>query len=74
MSSNSQHVVPNGDKWSVRKTGASRASAVFNTRREAIERAREIARNQQAMLFIHGKDGRIKERIVFQNDADPSKG
>ena len=74
MSSKGQHVVPNGDKWSVRKAGAGRASGVFSTQKEAVERAREIAKNQGAELYIHGRDGRIRERSTFGKDPYPPKG
>jgi uncharacterized protein YdaT len=74
MSSKGQHVVPNGDKWSVRKAGASRASAVFDTQKEAIERARDIAENQRTELYIHGRDGRIRERNSFISERSPRKG
>lgn len=74
MSSRSQHVVPNGGKWSVRKAGASRASGTFATQKEAVRKATEIARNQKSEIFIHGRDGRIRERSSYGNDAFPPKG
>lgn len=74
MSKKGQHVVPNGNKWSVRRAGASRASGTFRTQEEAIERAKEIARNQQTELYIHGRDGRIRERSSFGDDPHPPKG
>ena len=74
MSQNAQHVVPNGKTWSVRKVGALRASAVFKTRAEAVERARQIAINLKTELFIHGQDGRIQKRNSYGNDYHPPKG
>jgi uncharacterized protein YdaT len=74
MSSNGQHVVPNGDKWSVRRAGSSRASGTYNTQEEAVERARDIARNQRTELYIHGRDGRIRKRNSFGADPFPPKG
>ena len=74
MSKPGQHVLPNGEKWSVRRAGASKASGTYATQGEAIERAREIARNQSTELFIHGKDGRIRERDSYGNDNHPPKG
>lgn len=74
MSKPGQHVVPSGDKWSVRRAGAARASGVFATQAEAIERARAIAQNQATELFIHGRDGRIRERNSYGNDNHPPKG
>jgi hypothetical protein len=74
MAQKGQHVVPNGDKWSVRRSGAERASGTFATQQEAVARGREIARNQGAELYIHGRDGRIRERSSFGKDPHPPKG
>lgn len=74
MSKANQHVVPHDDGWAVKPEGADRASSVHTTQAEAIERAREIARNQGVELFIHGRDGRIRERDSFGNDPFPPRG
>ncbi|GGE07878.1 hypothetical protein GCM10011390_28640 [Aureimonas endophytica] len=74
MTKRGQHVVPKGDKWSVRKAGASRASGVFATQEEAITRARDLARTEKTELFIHGRDGRIRERNSYGDDPHPPKG
>jgi hypothetical protein len=47
---------------------------VHETQREAIEAAREIARNQNTELFIHGRDGRIRERDSHGQDPFPPRG
>lgn len=72
--SKGQHVVPNGNRWSVRRAGAARASGIYDTQQEAITHAREAARNQKTELYIHGRDGRIRERISYGNDPFPPKG
>lgn len=69
-----QHVVPNGSTWRVRRAGASKASGVFRTQEEAVDHAREVARNQKTELFIHGRDGRIRERNSYGDDRHPPKG
>ena len=74
MSSKGQHVVPNGGKWAVRRSGAERASGVFSTQKEAIIRGTELAKNQGTELYVHGKDGRIRERSTFGKDTYPPKG
>jgi hypothetical protein len=74
MSSKGQHVVPSGGKWTVRRAGAERASGIYETQRDAIYAARSIAKNQQTELYIHGEDGRIRERRSFGNDSFPPKG
>ena len=45
-----------------------------HTQAKAIQRAREIARNQESELFIHGKNGRIRERDSYGNDPFPPRG
>ena len=69
-----QHVVPKDGRWGVRGEGNSRLTSTFNTQAEAIERAREISRNQQSELFIHGRNGRIRERDSYGNDPFPPRG
>lgn len=74
MSRRGQHVVPNGEKWSVRRAGAERASGTFVTQKEAVNKARELARSQQTEVYVHGRDGRIRERSTHGRDAFPPKG
>jgi len=69
-----QHVVPYGDKWAVRGERNERVTSVHESQREAIEVAREIARKQRAELFIHGQDGRIRQRDSYGNDPFPPRG
>ena len=69
-----QHVVPRDGKWAVRKSGAEKVTRHFETQREAIATAREFARNQRTELYIHGKDGLIRERESYGKDPFPPKG
>jgi len=69
-----QHVVPHPDGWAVKPAGGSKASSVHQTQRDAIDRGREVSRNQDSELFIHGRDGRIRERDSHGNDPFPPKG
>jgi hypothetical protein len=74
MSKKNQHVVPHGDDWAVKGAGNTRATSVHPTQAEAIERGREIARNQGSELVIHGENGRIREKDSHGNDPYPPKG
>jgi hypothetical protein len=47
---------------------------VHSNQREAIDRAREISQSQGTELFIHGRDGRIRERDSHGNDPFPPRG
>lgn len=67
MKKKSQHVVPSGGKWSVRTAGAKKASRVFDTQEAAIDDARARAKKGGAELYIHGRDGRIRERNSYEN-------
>ena len=72
--SKNQHVTPKGDQWAVQGEGNSRATSVHETQAEAIDAAREIARNQKSELIIHGTDGRIRARDSYGNDPYPPEG
>jgi hypothetical protein len=74
MSKKNQHVVPHGDDWAVKGAGNSKATRVVGTQAEAIELAREIAKNQGSEMLIHGKDGQIRERNTYGDDPFPPKG
>jgi len=74
MAKRNQHVVPHAEGWAVKPEGGKRPSSVHDTQQEAIDRAREIARNQESELFIHRPDGRIRERDSYGNDPFPPEG
>ena len=70
----SHHVVhnPNGG-WDVKKGGAERASVHTKTKREAIDRGREISRNQGTEMRIHNRDGKIARSDSHGHDPCPPK-
>lgn len=74
MPKKDQHIVPHADGWAVKPAKGEKASSVHRTQKEAIGRGREIARNQRSELFIHGRDGRIRERDSHGCDPYPPKG
>lgn len=69
-----QHVVKTPDGWGIRGENNTRITKNFDTQKNAIEKAREIAINQQSELFIHGENGRIRDRNSYGNDPYPPKG
>lgn len=71
----SHHVVPNPHGgWDVKRGGASRASTHHETKQEAVDRGREISRNQGTEFRIHNRDGRIASSDSHGNDPNPAKG
>ncbi len=61
-----QHVVPHDQQWAVRAAGSERASKVLPTKEAALDRAREIARNQGVDIVIHYADGSIEDVVTPQ--------
>lgn len=68
------HVVPKGENWAVRKENSQRVTKVTSTQKEAIQVAKEIAKESKSELLIHGKNGQIRERNSYGNDPFPPKG
>lgn len=69
-----QHVVKHPEGWAVKGAGNTKATKVLPTQKEAIGIAREISRNQNSELLIHGRDGRIRAKDSHGNDTYPPKG
>ncbi|MFT4243790.1 MAG: DUF2188 domain-containing protein [Acidovorax sp.] len=49
-------------------------TSVHDTQQQAIDRARDIAINQQSEMFIQGRYGQIRERNSYGDDLFPRKG
>jgi hypothetical protein len=75
---NTRSVVPSRDGgWDVKKPGAFRASAHYDRQQDAIDRGRQILKNDGGgELITHGKDGQIraKDTIAPGNDPYPPPG
>ena len=69
-----QHVVPHNGEWAVKGAGNEKATRVVETQKEAIKIAREISINQESEMFIHGRNGQIRERNTYGEDNHPPKG
>jgi hypothetical protein len=70
----SHHVVPNAEGgWDIKRGGGERSSGHFDTKQPAVDRAREISRNQGSELVIHNRDGRISQSDSHGNAPNPPK-
>jgi hypothetical protein len=74
MAKGDVHVVPGENGWRVEIAAAGRARSVHRTQAEAREAARDIARRNKRELFIHGRDGQIRERNTYGRDPRRSRG
>lgn len=70
----SVHVVPDGEGgWQIKRPGAERSSGNFDRKNDAVDRARDISRNQDGELVIHNRDGKIARKDSHGNDPCPPK-
>jgi len=71
MANRSYHVIANPDGgWNVVKAGSERATKHFETKKAAIEYAREVSKNRHSDLFIHKKDGMIQKKNIQQQEFE----
>lgn len=67
------HVVPAGERWAVETEGAQ-ARETFDTQEEAVAVGAARAKTKKVELFIHGRDGKIRERNTYGHDPRDIKG
>ena len=69
------HIVPNKSEnvWKIKGEKADRAIKNFPTKQDALKAGTTIAKNQQAELIIHKKNGQIQNSNSFGNDPNPPK-
>jgi Uncharacterized protein conserved in bacteria (DUF2188) len=67
------HVVPQGDRWDVKREGSQRASSLHDTQAAAERVGRPLARADKTEFYLHGRDGRIREKDSYGNDPNPPK-
>jgi hypothetical protein len=63
-----------GGGWQVKGAGNQKPTVVTTTQKQAIDRGRQIAINQQSELLIQGTNGQIRGRNSYGNDPCPPKG
>lgn len=66
MLDKNEHVVPHQDGWAVKSQDAEQPSDIFTTKDEAVNRAKEIAKNKGSHLIIHKQDGTIEEQRSYE--------
>tara|TARA_R110002072_G_scaffold159880_1_gene310954 strand:+ start:4325 stop:4561 length:237 start_codon:yes stop_codon:yes gene_type:complete len=69
----SQHIVKSSDGWALKKGGSTKATKIFATQKEAVRHGRGIAKSQKAEFYIHGSDGKIREKDSYGRDPYPPK-
>lgn len=67
------HVVPHEQAWAVRREGNERVSSTHPTQHDAIESARELAKERDDIV-IHRPDGTIRERVTYTGNGAGNGG
>ncbi len=63
---------PYGDKgWKLIKQGGERPTRTFDTKKEALEFAREFCRKQEALVMVQLANGSISQTIDYTPDEKP---
>ena len=67
------HVVHNKERggWDAKRQNADRASKHFETKADAMDWARELAKKEGLELIPHGMDGKIQNPNSYGNDPCP---
>jgi uncharacterized protein YdaT len=68
-----QHVVPRDGRWAVRGEGNEKDTSLHDTQADAIDAARDIARNQRTEIVVHRMDGKIRDKDSYGNDPYPPR-
>ena len=68
------HITPRSNGWAVISAGAERASIIAPTQAAAAAIGRQMAQNRESELFIHGRNGQIRERNTYGPDPESSRG
>lgn len=68
-----QHVVPRDGGWAVKGEGNKRDTSHREKQVDAIDAARDIARNQKGEVVIHRRDGKIRDKDSYGNDPFPPR-
>jgi hypothetical protein len=61
------HVIPERNRWVVKREQAQRALRVLSKKSEAIELARSLARRLNGEVMIHREDARIQDWEIVQD-------
>lgn len=65
-------VFPSTDgNWVVREPGSVEPTKSFDTQAEAINFARKISRSLGAVLYIHKKNGLVREKNSYKKQPKP---
>jgi hypothetical protein len=69
--SRNQHVVPYDGRWAVRAEGNIKVRSVHESRKDAINAARNCISSREYGVIVHGRDGKIRDKMSNNNLFPP---
>lgn len=61
------------EKWIVRRHGSVKKSDAFSTQKEAITRAKDLAKKSGGSVNVKNKDGKVRDQVGKSNKKDKLK-
>ncbi|QQF64808.1 DUF2188 domain-containing protein [Bacillus mojavensis] len=62
-----EHVIKHKNAWAVKAEDAKRVSEIKETKKEAIERAKDIAEHKGTDVIVHLADGSVQRKIKTES-------
>ncbi|WP_022835408.1 phasin family protein [Salisaeta longa] len=63
------HVIPHEDGWAVKRESAEQAAGVYDTKKEAVDAARSVAKKHApSELIVHKQDRSVQETFSYDGD------
>lgn len=73
MMGKNQYVVHHGSDWAVKGANNSKSTRVVSTQKEAMQIARDIARNQHSEMRVQNRNGQFRVCNSYGNDNCPPR-
>jgi len=64
-----EHIFHRENGWAVKAAGSERPSSIFETRGEAVDYARELAKKHNVCMVVHDEEGKFEEALVHSEDG-----
>lgn len=63
MANSVYHVAPNDGEWTVDNEKIGRASLIFTSKDEALNRVKNLVEDEKSKILVHGNDGSVEDVI-----------
>lgn len=70
------HVAPSNGEWIVTKGGRGhhKINKRFSSKREAVDYGKQVSRSKHSGMYIHHKNGKVREIDQYSGGPHPARG